>query len=316
MNAFWEACTVHGVVSKPLTLHRVPHAASPVGLCAGEAIKHGAPVINVPYSAVLNGQTLRGDRLPPALPPLRKAVRFLTRRGRLGTVTAHSLWLASFLACHLEARASAAAAATSLDPLLSDGAYPPLPNLFTPANAASCVSLRELSATALRAAEDRVGEEVDLTHAMLRHYTKRRGVMPRLCPGRDALVLSYRTVMQRALLLPWNCEPSAPGDLAELIESSPELSLLPSLVPVIDMVRAAPATAARSAEQAFDEEGGAQATADGGNCALLTCVQSDFVSSSSRRRVIVETTPLAARRVVVCATRPIKEGEELLMDFE
>jgi hypothetical protein len=315
MNVFWEACTAHGVVSKKLTVHRLPQSASPVGLCLGEAAKHGAPLITVPYHAVMNGQTLRGDLLPSTMPPLRKAVLFLTRRGRLGSVTAHSLWLACFFACHAAEHAHAQdSLQSSLHPLLNDTVYPPLPNLFLPANASSCPSLRTLRADELEEAEQRVDGEVDLTHAMLRHYVKRRGVSPRLCPHRDALALAYRTVMQRALLLPWNCEPSAPGDVSELMESSPDIPLLPSLVPVIDMIRSAPlAEAAEHAVTVGEDEVQPRSK---GNCALFTCVQSDFLSSSSRRRVIVETAPLAARRVVVCATRSLKEAEELLMDFE
>lgn len=313
MDGFWEACAAHGIVSKKVAVHRSPHTASPIGLCVDEAVKHGAPLVNVPYHAVLNAQTLRGDLLPRALPPLRKAVLFLTRRGRMGSVTAHSLWLACFLACYAADCAHTLHVATpSLRPLLNDTVYPPLPNLFLPANAASCPSLRDATPAALTAAESRVSAEVELAHALLRHYGKRRGLSPCLCPRREAVTLSYRTVMQRAVLLPWNCEPSAPGDLAELFESSPDLPLTPSLVPVIDMIRAAPSVAVAAGSTEEDSE----AASGGGNCELLTCVQSDFVSPTSRRRVIVETAPLAARRVVVCAAKPIQPGEELLMEFE
>ncbi|KPA73523.1 hypothetical protein ABB37_09835 [Leptomonas pyrrhocoris] len=315
MDVFWEACTAHGVVSKKLVVHRSPHSTSPVGLCAAEAVKHGAPLINVPYHAVLNAQTLRGDLLPRALPPLRKAALFLTRRGRLGLVTAHSLWLACFLACHAEECAHAQHARKSfLHPFLSNGVYPPLPNLFLTANASSCPGLRSVPAAELQEAERRVSGEMDLIHTMLRHYGKRRGVPAGLCPHREALVLSYRTVMQRAILLPLNCQPSSPDDLAELIESSPGIPLIPSLVPVIDMIR--PAHPSKTAAEAKEDDESEAELTSSANCTLLTCVQSDFVSPSSRRRVIVETAPLAARRVVVCAAKAIKEGEELRMDFE
>lgn len=315
LNFFWEACAVQGVVSKKLTMHRIPHSATPVGLCAGEAVPHGAPLITVPYQSVMNGQTLRGDMLPPALPPLRKAMRFLTRRGRLGPVTAHSLWLACFLACFHQSSAHTRGGilASPLQPFLSDAVYPSLPSLFSPTHASSCPSLRGVAEDELKAAAARVAGELELTHTMLRHYVKRCGHAPYLCPSIDALALAYRTVMQRALLLPWNCEPSAPDDLSELMESSPDLAVVPSLVPVIDMIRPAPPTETRTSEGKSETEVEAVRSA---NCALFTCVQSDFLSPSSRRRVVMETSPLAARRVVVCAAKPIKEGEELLMDFE
>ncbi|KPI85209.1 hypothetical protein ABL78_5754 [Leptomonas seymouri] len=315
MDAFWDACTARGVVSKKLTVYRTPHTASPVGLRVAEAAKHGAPLINVPYHAALNAQTLRGDLLPRALPPLRKALLFLTRRGRIGSVTAHSLWLACFLACYGEECAyTQHALKSSLRPFLNDSVYPQLPNLFLTANASHCPSLRGMSAVELQEADCRVSKEMDLAHTMLRHYGKRRGIPSSLCPRRDLLVQSYRTVMQRAVLLPWNCEPSAPGDLAELMEASPDIPLIPSLVPVIDMIR--PAHSAETAAGSKEKSDSGEVPTSSGNCILLTCVQSDFVSPSSRRRVIVETVPLAARRIVVCATKPIKDGEELLMDFE
>lgn len=306
MDSFWQECKGRGVMTKRLVMYRTPESASPWGLRVVDAVKHGAPLISVPYDAVLNGQTLRGDLLPRALPPLRKSVLFLTRRGRVGTVAAHSLWLAAFLACSAAVRTAAKESSpTPRDALLSSAVYPPLPNLFAPQHAPACASLRHLSPPDLQEAAHRVAAEVHLTHSLLQHYARRRGVPRALCPSTEALTLAYRTVMQRAVLLPWNCEPSAPGDIAELIASSPEIALLPSLVPIIDMIQPAPPS-----EEEEKRRGGSS------NCLLFTCEESDFVSSTSRRRVIVETAPLASRRVVVCAARQLKEGEELLMDFE
>ncbi|CAG9576623.1 conserved hypothetical protein [Leishmania major strain Friedlin] len=310
VDGFWAACSGCGVTSKRLSIHKTAVAASPIGLVAGEAVKHGSPLINVPYNSVFNGQTLRGDVLPRALPSLRKMLLFLTRRGRMGVVTAHSLWLACFVACYRQQCAvTNEAERWLLQPLLSSSVYPPLPNLFLERNKFACPSLRANSASELEVMERRVEDELDLTYSMLRHYMKRRGVSSKLRPSRDMLVQAHRTVMQRALLLPWNGEPSAPAELSELIETSTDLPLVPSLVPAIDLIRAAPLHSRAEAEE--DEE--AQSS---GNCAIFTCVQSDFLSSSSRRRIIVETAPLAARRVVVCATKPLKEGTELLMEFE
>lgn len=306
---FWDACVGCGVVSKRLALRTTPSAASPVGLVAGEAIPHGAPLISVPYNAVFNGQTLRGDTLPRALPPLRKMVAFLTRRNRMGTVTAHTLWLSCFLACYRQqCTVVKAPERRLLQPLLSGTVYPPLPSFFSASTHAACPSLRGCSAEELQEMDSRVQGELNLTYTMMRHYMKHRGVSPALRPSREMLVCAHRSVMQRAVLLPWNGAPSAPEELSELVARSPELPLLPSLVPVIDLIRATP-----SDSDAMTE---AEVADSHGNCAVYTCVQSDFLSSASRRRVVVETAPLAARRVVVCATKPLKEGEELLMDYE
>ncbi|KAG5499174.1 hypothetical protein JIQ42_03986 [Leishmania sp. Namibia] len=310
VDGFWAACGGCGVTSKRLSIRKTTAAASPISLVAGEAIKHGSPVVTVPYNSIFNGQTLRGDILPRALPPLRKMVLFLTRRGRMGTVTAHSLWLACFIACYRQQCAvTKAVGRWPLQPLLSSTVYPPLPNLFLDSNKFACPSLRGSSATELQVLERRVLKEVELTYSMLRHYMKRRGVPSKLRPSTDMLVQAHRTVMQRALLLPLNGEPSAPEELSELIATSPDLPLFPSLVPVIDLIRAAPLDSRSEAEEGA-------AVQSSGNCAIFTCVQSDFLSPSSRRRVIAETAPLSARRVVVCATKPIEEGAELLMEFE
>ncbi|KAG5501376.1 hypothetical protein JKF63_03188 [Porcisia hertigi] len=310
VDGFWAACGGCGVTSKKLFIHKTGAAASPIGLVLGEAVKDGSPLITVPYNSVFNGQTLRGDVLPRALPPFRKMLLFLTRRGRMGASTAHSLWLACFVACYQQQCAvTSVTKRWLLQPLLSNAVYPPLPNPFTEGNKFAYSSLRRSSAAELQVMERRVLDELDLTYWMLRHYMKRRGVSPELRPSRDMLVQAHRTVMQRALLLPWNGEPSAPADLSEMIETSPDLPLFPSLVPAIDLIRAAPPESPAGVEDSGAEK-------DRGNCAIFTCVQSDFLSSSSRRRVIVETAPLAARRVVVCATKPLKKDVELFMEFE
>ncbi|GET89665.1 hypothetical protein, conserved [Leishmania tarentolae] len=310
VDSFWAACSGCGVTSKRLSIHKTAVEASPIGLVAGEEVKHGSPLINTPYNSVFNGQTLRGDVLPRALPSLRKMMLFLTRRGRMGAITAHSLWLACFVACYRQqCTVNNETQRWSLQPLLSSTVYPPLPNFFSENNKFACPSLRGSSAAELEVMERRVQDELDLTYSMLRHYVKRRCVSLKLLPSRDMLVQAHRTVMQRALLLPWNGEPSAPAELSELIETSPDIPILPSLVPAIDLIRAAPL----DCRTGTDDDAEAQSSS---NCTIFTCVQSDFLSSSSRRRVIVETAPLAARRVVVCATKPLKEGTELLMEFE
>ncbi|CAM45300.1 conserved hypothetical protein [Leishmania braziliensis MHOM/BR/75/M2904] len=309
-DGFWAACGGCGVTSKKLSIHKTAAAASPIGLVTGEAVKNGSLLISVPYNSVFNGQTLRGDVLPRALPPLRKMILFLTRRGRMGAITAHSLWLACFVACYRQQCAvSNVAERWLLQQLLSDTVYPLLPNLFSERNKFTCPSLRGSSAAELQVMEMRVLDELDLTYSMLCHYMKRRGVSSKLRPSRDMLLQAHRTVMQRALLLPCNGVPSAPAVLSELIETSPDLALFPSLVPVIDLIRAAPLNSRTEAEEG-------RAAESSGNCAIFTCVQSEFVSPSSRRRLIVETAPLATRRVVICATKSLKEGAELLMEFE
>lgn len=304
-HRFWAFCSDCGVVSKRLAVNQFSNPASPIGITVCEAVKYGAPIITVPYNSSLNGQTLRGGVVPRSLPPIHKMVQFLCRRNRMGVLTAQCLWLAAFLACYRQQwKTIGEAEHYPLSPLFSRLTQPTLPSPFQPQNAAFCAALHEVHADELKQIEQRTVAEVDLTYYMLQYYTKRRGVAAKLRPSRENLMNCYQTVLYRSLLLPANGEPSAPAALSELVEASPDLPLLPSLVPVIDMIRAA--SCCEKVDGKKKEP----------NCTLYTCVESDFISESSRRRVIIETEPLSAHRVVVCATTNLQEGDELLLDFE
>lgn len=311
VERFWAFCAHAGMTSKRLSIQNTVSPCFPLRLCVEEKVKYGAPVVSVPYLAVLNVETIRGDMVPRSLPPFRKVHAFLTRRGRLDSTTAQSLWLAAFLSTY--ARQTALhrpdALPLALDAVLCDAIMPPLPSPFLPANAAASPAIGSQPPLVLQQWERRVEEEVQLMRYVTAFHARRSGVRSALVPTDDEMLLAYRTVLQRSVLLPAGCEPSAPAELAELIQATPELPVLPSLVPAVDLVRPASASAVAA-------EDGAAGPAAEGNCTLYTCVHSDFVSSSSRRRAVMETLPLAARRVVICAAKDLNAGDELTMDFE
>lgn len=317
IRRFWSFCARAGITSKRLSVRHQPATPCfPLSLGVEEEVVYGAPVISVPYLSVLNVETLRGDVVPRALPPFRSMRAFLTRRDRMDDTTAQSLWLAAFLATYARrvARTNSRGGDTAslfFAPLLCEALLPALPSPFTPATAAVSPAVGAHQPAALQRWERLTEEQVRLTRYVVAYRARRHGIASVLVPTDEEVLLAHRTVMQRSVLLPLNGEPSAPAELAELIEAAPGLPLLPSLVPAIDLIR--PVCAATKGEAPSAKEPGEELR--GGNCALYTCVHSDFVSSSSRRRVVLETAPLASRRVVVCATRNLKAGDELVMDY-
>ncbi|ESL11215.1 hypothetical protein TRSC58_01040 [Trypanosoma rangeli SC58] len=260
---------------------------------------------------------------PAAVPPVCAMCAFLTRRRRMDIVTARSLWLACCLACYR--RLLLQGHALSNAPLFSRLLMPELPSPFTPTHIrgypALAASIPEgvdhaVEYSFLSQVRRQVEGQLRVTHAALHFYQRRR--LPHLSrqfvPSFDELRGAYRTVLHRSLLLPVDCVPSSPGDLADLFSERPDLDLLPTLVPLVDVIRGS--SAARMSTNAVGS--GVRGSWDDSttaNCALYTCTQADFFSSGSRRRVVFETEPLSSRRVVVCATRDMKEGDELLLDY-
>lgn len=308
---FWAYCTEAGVVSKQLTLKRTSYSTSPVVIAATEPIKYGSPIVTVPYSAVLNCQTIRGDLVPPSIPSYMKAQRFLTRRSRMDPITAQSLWLAAFLATHLRRAQPPHSQDSSIRSYLSPIVYPPLPPLFTATAAPSCPSIGAQSTGQLRKWGRQVNGHIHLLHTLIQYHGKRRGIPAKASPSIDQMTQAYRIVMHRSMLLPMNCESSAPAELAEFLEDAPAIPLLPSLIPVIDLVL--PVTRQENDSNAAATESGLAAIS---NSSLFTCISSDFSSAATRRRIIIETTPLSSRRVMLCAATDLKAGDELKLEFE
>ncbi|EPY31252.1 hypothetical protein STCU_03547 [Strigomonas culicis] len=271
VDNFWSYCGGVGVVSKKLALHR---NADTLSLMAGEPIKRGSPIISVPYTSVLNCQTVRGDCLPRGLPPATKMVRFLTRRHRMDFITAHSLWLASFVALSRCPWGTP----SKFAPLFVDSLTPKPPYTSRP-----------------QVMED----HLHLIDAVLQFFFQRNRIPRKRLPSLELLSNSCEIVRQRSLILPLNGAPSAPDTLSDFLSTDTSLRVLPSLVPAIDLVRPSP-----NSDESRD------------NCELYTCVASEFVSPSTRRRLVLQVAPFASRRVVLCALKDLKEGDELFMGLE
>ncbi|KAH9599544.1 hypothetical protein LSM04_005487 [Trypanosoma melophagium] len=325
----WEWCAEKGVVSKRLSIHRHMQGLMPhLSLHVGEAVRAGAVVLTVPYLVTLNAQTIRGDMKPLAVPSVRTMCAFLTRLGRMDIITAKSLWLTSCVACYRKLLSQGRD--FDISPLFSRSLMPILPSPFVSSHVRSFPSIASTLPEGLNNAEEetflsslKVETEAQLrvAHAALQFYQKRHTsrVSSQLVPSLDELRMAYRTVMHRSMLLPLDCVPSAPGDLADLFTERPDIEVLPSFVPLIDIIRSP------SVLQPSNNAAGVVAKKQKGtvvsqpppavNCALYTCTHSDFVSSGSRRRVVFETSPLSSRRVVVCAMSDLKEGDELFLDY-
>ncbi|KAG8344774.1 hypothetical protein ERJ75_001590000 [Trypanosoma vivax] len=326
-NCFWTWCAQNGIVSKRLSIRRGGQKdASQLSLHVDEPVRAGTVVLSVPYLVTLNPQTVRGDLRPTAMPPVRTMCRCLLRRNRMDIITAHGLWLAGCLACF--GRLLAHNRKLDIAPMLSPALFPELPSPFRLAHVDYFPAIADvlrgesngtLSESSLAAYEKRTESQLRLTHGILQLYRRRRvpHVRPEFLPSLLELRMAHRTILQRSVLLPANCIPSAPGDLADLFEESPDLETIPSLVPLVDIIRS-PLAAIASGEKtevapAVKAAGASEKVV--ANCSLHTCTQADFLSPGTRRRVVIETSVLSNRRIVVCALCDLKVGEELLLNY-
>ncbi|AAZ10118.1 hypothetical protein, conserved [Trypanosoma brucei brucei TREU927] len=324
-SGFWEWCAQNGIVSKKLFIRQSMQGLMPLlSLHADQPIGAGDVVLSVPYLSTLNAQTVRGDLRPVAVPSIRVMCRFLQRRG-VDISTARALWLASCLAC--ATRLVAQGHEVGFAPLLSSSLLPKLPSPFVEAyvggypaisDALAGVADEPVRRAYLKDFETQVRSQLRATHAILRFNQRRHPsrIPLTLLPTVDELCAAYRTVLQRSVMLPVDCVPSSPGDLADLLEEKQGIDVLPSLVPGIDIIRSPtgyPPVTSVAGNSSGTPIAGDESNA--ANCSLHTCVQSDFISPGTRRRVLLETEPLSNRRVVVCSTKEIKVGEELFLSY-
>lgn len=234
----------------------------------------------------------------------------------------------------------------AIAPLLSPTLQYTLDSPFVPSNAVHYPALCGLSPAGLEEARRWTDHYIHTLYRVKRYYAKRCGIPVQLLPTKTALTTAYYTVLYRSMLLPINGTPSAPGDLSDLFEAmAPDLLLLPSLIPVIDLIRPLsitsttpdwtaaaekstrvppPLSAGREGGAGGEESAAAVAQEkvkeqenERPNCTLHTCQQADFFSPSSRRRLVLPPTSsvFSNRRVVVCAARDILAGEELTLGF-
>lgn len=226
----------------------------------------------------------------------------------------------------------------AIAPLMCSTLQYPLESPFLPSNAMHYPFLHGYSAAQLREASQRTDQHLQLLYRVTRYYAKRRGIPLEWVPRKPMLSAAYFTVLYRSMVLPINGTPSAPGDLSELLDAAaPDLPLLPSLIPVIELIR--PISVMKRVLRSPPHDAGKQRAGAGSgvimnettkekkeeeveqeeipNCTLYTCQQSDFLSPTSRRRMVLAPTSsvFSSRRVVVCAARDISAGEELTLGF-
>lgn len=321
-------------------------ARRPISIFIEEPAKCGAPLISVPYNSVLNVQNIRGGLVPRCVPPFSVFSRLFTRRfRRIHPLTTQSLWIAACLgsyrhgikqmALEIEKKKTllTSSTSTSVDPpwrstmstWVSDTFFYPLNSPFTllewefyRSGFHELDSTKENISIFLPELRLRTQRYLNLTFALICCHAHKRGVPGKEIPDQSALTHAYNSFLYRSILLPINGEPSTPGDLSELLEAAPHLPLLPSMVPLIEHIRTIP-TINDDAEvenlNDNEERENMKEHVEQPNCILHTCQLSEFLSPASRRRRITAPTSslFSSRRVVVCAARDLREGEELTL---
>lgn len=334
------------ISSSLVSSHSRIDARRPISIFIEEPVRCGAPLISVPYTSVLNVQNIRGGLVPRCVPPFFVFSRLFTRRFRqIHPLTTQGLWIAACLGSYrhgikqmgieMEKKKTllTSSTSTSLDPpwrstmgnWVSDIFFYPLNSPFTPLEwqfyPGACHELEgtnESISLLLPELRLRTQRYLNLTFALICCYAHKRGVPGKEVPNQSVLTQAYNTFLYRRMLLPINGEPSTPGDLSELLDGAPHLPLLPSMVPLIEHIRTLPTTSVDNEVENTsenEEKEGMRKVMEQPNCTLHTCHLSDFVSPASRRRRITAPTSslFSSRRVVVCAARDLREGEELTL---
>jgi hypothetical protein len=314
-DLFWDWCAKSGITSKHLSIRAVGSVADR-GLFAEESVKSGSVLASIPYKLCLNRELLGSNsRFIPPAPLLGLALH----KARLNADGAEHLWLALYLATlRVQPKSD------HLAPYLSMLPNPVSMELHRKASKA-LLSTSELEE--FHEIESETHSHVSLAGRFATRYaTLRRRHARRLAsePQADAtstkkefrvfidaarkesVAVAHDIVISRSFPLPWGCRESSPRDLATFLEESEGTEAIPSLVPLLDLVNAA-------APQTSSAAVAAQS-----NCTLFTCSSAQFLHEGTRKTRKVVSSPasrLSRKRVVLCATRDIHAGEELLMDY-
>lgn len=302
---FWAWCAASNITSKQLSIKSVGGVCNR-GLFLDEPVKSGAVLASIPYKACINRELLgTSSRLLPPSPMLGKALK----KAGLSPFGTEHLWLAAYMATlSLQGDQS-----NTMSPFLNI-----LPNMTS-------LDLQRKSATEALTPTERQ-EVADIEESTRRHVSltskfakrfatlqrrRRQSSAPR-CSKREfndfmsllseaTIAQSHDLVMSRSVALPWGCRASTPRDLTTFLDEELDVQTLPTLVPLLDLVNSSmPTDDSRS------------------NCDVYTCTSSQFVHEGTRRTRKVVSTPasrLGRMRVVLCASRDIAAGEELLMDY-
>lgn len=314
-DKFWEWCAASGVTSKQLSIRSVGSICDR-GLFLEEHVKSGTVLASIPYKLCMNRELLGTNSkfLPPA--PL---LGLALHKARLNPEGAEHLWLALYIATlRVQPKRE------SFGPY-----FDVLPNTLALelGRKATLESLAGSELNDFREIEAATRSHVSLAGRFASRYAalhrRRARRLPTPSKASDALPTSkeYHTfidctshanvaaahdlVISRSFPLPWGCRESAPRDLATFLEETEDVETVPSLVPLLDLVNAAPLSSSSP------QEGRS-------NCSIFTCTASQFLHEGTRKTRKVVSSPasrLGRKRVVLCASRDIAAGEELLMDY-
>lgn len=274
-DAFWQWCNDVGVEAKRVAIQGTGPTR---GLFAAQDIKNGAVVVNVPFAACMSLQSVPMKLLPPPLISANTLCTLSRRTLRMTAFESSFLWLSGMLATF-------AVASPRRNP------YHPymrlLPTTTKDLEASTAAALRQLTKaeqqdywTLERQARRAENFLCDVTRRKAQHIHFTGNV-----PNLAAVRWAHRMVLSRAILLPSNCVPSAPEDLATYLDEHPDAQVMPALVPVVDLINNC-------------------CSSEPPNCVISTCKQNDVTNLS------------LAPRIVVCACRDIPQGEELTLPYD
>lgn len=326
---FWEWCAARGVTSKRLSI-RTNGSVAERGLFLDEDVKAGSVLISVPYRAAINRETLPCGFIPKGIPPLWMFHKVL-RRVDLTPHAAEYFWLASVLSL----ASSSPHFMQSYGPFLEILPAPAEHNALraatrltlsqNPADLTVCNDFDDIKANTSKTAS--------LVSRLLRKYVRhtvrkeKRGALCALATA-EGIFGCHDTVISRGIDIPWGCKPSAPNDLTTFLEEQERLieegsraavhAVIPTLVPVIDLINSghdsiAPGEPADGASETDDAA--ANKMESQSNCEIFTCQFNPNKGERSCGYRSGSRDVLDKRRIVLCASKDIASGSELLMDY-
>lgn len=319
---FWDWCARHGVTSKRLSIGSSSRHGER-GLFLEESCGEGAVLLSIPFGLCLNRELLMLSHgtwcrsIVPIAALQQAARRFHVDAGD----GCEHMWLSLALRKILMSR--------TVGKHRNDDTHHP-EVIFEPyaamlPSAASLEMSRSRALQTLRSqhASDveeafmdiqaQVNRSVRITARVTRHFESQLRRRNRMITGDNQLLLPYchDLVISRCVELPVGCTRSVPDDLPTLLEKHPRMPVLPTLIPVLDMINAA--------EPAQNENGDEEVAGDTSNCAVFTTVARREGAQEDGNSVKTRVVPgelLSRRRVVVCATRPLQSGTELLLPYD
>lgn len=302
IDTFWDWCGSVGVTSKHLSIEPSAQPSCRQGLFVRESVNAGAVIAAVPFHACLNRELLCNSQVASAIPPLWMIAKLL-RCLRLDPNAAEHVWMTVAVAAM---RRGMLGTDNQNFGFYLNSAVQPVVTVEIERQRVAALLVDDASQRDYEKICSEIERCMKGTSELLRRFFGSERMRRRNKVSRDTtkemliqvadverLVEAHHCVASRCIDVPVGRVVSAPYDLPTLMENEPSTATLPTLVPIVDCIHAA--TAEKPA-----------------NCTIFTT----FASASKKVGGTTGATKLQRRRVVVCASAPLKEGDELLLDWD